>query len=394
MPRAARLRPTRRTRHLTFPTIEVVGGLLSPDLIASIAEPGSDAATRKGYGIPEGLVLRDEIARAFRMAEAQWSRFDEGHKANPALALTFVPEFLRSVFGFDDLLPVPPVRLGERVFPIGHAAGRGRVPVVVAPAVDPGRQRTGLDVLHERFADAGRRRSATQLLQEYLNADDACLWGIATDGRTLRLMRDNLSLTRPAHIDVDLTKLFREGPYADFCALWLLIHRSRFGLDGSPPSDCPLERWREKGKQEGVVAREKLREGVEAALALLGQGAIEHRDNAALREALASGGLSPQAFYEELLGTVYRLIFLFAAEDRKLLHPPETPEAARRAYAAGYRVGRLRERAVHRTSWSRHHDAWDGLRALFRALVHGAPAVGLPGLGGLFDPGRTPNLKL
>lgn len=392
MPRAVRLRPTRRTGRLTFPTIEVAGGLLSPDLIAGIAEPGSDAATRKAYGIPDGLVLRDEIARAFRMAEAQWSRFDDGHKANPALALTFVPEFLSSVFGFDDLLPLPPVRLGARVFPIGHAAGGGKVPVVVAPAVDPGRQRTGLDVLHERFADAGRRRSATQLLQEYLNADDACLWGIATDGRTLRLMRDNLSLTRPAHIDVDLTKLFREGPYADFSALWLLIHRSRFGLDGSPPSDCPLERWREKGKQEGVAARENLRAGVEAALALLGQGAIEHRDNAALREALASGGLSPQGFYEELLGAVYRLIFLFAAGDRNLLHPPETPDAARRAYAAGYAVGRLRERAIHRGSWNRHHDAWDGLRALFRALVHGAPAVGLPGLGGLFDPGRTPNL--
>ena len=392
MPRTARLRPTRRTRHLTFPTIEVVGGLLSPDIVARVAEPASDAATRKAYGIPEGLELRDEIARAFRMAEAQWSRFDDGHIANPALANTFVPDFLKSVFGFDDLAPVPPVRLGERVFPIGHAAGGGKVPMVVAPATDPGRQRTGLDVLHERFADGGRRRSATQLLQEYLNADEACLWGIATDGRTLRLMRDNLSLTRPAHVDVDLTKMFRDRVYSDFSALWLLIHRSRFGLDGSVPSDCPLERWREQGKEQGVAARENLRAGVEAALALLGQGAIEHPDNVALRDALASGVLSPQGFYEELLGVVYRLIFLFAAEDRDLLHPPETPEAARRAYAAGYAVGRLRERAVHRTSWNRHHDAWDGLRAVFRALIHGAPAVGLPGLGGLFDPGRTPNL--
>lgn len=392
MPRTARLRPTRRTRHLTFPTIEVVGGLLSPDIVARVAEPSSDAATRKAYGIPEGLELRDEIARAFRMAEAQWSRFDDAHKANAALANTFVPDFLKSVFGFDDLAPVPPVHLGERMFPIGHAAGGGRVPVVVAPATDPGRQRTGLDVLHERFADGGRRRSATQLLQEYLNADETCLWGIATDGRTLRLMRDNLSLTRPAHVDVDLSKMFRDRVYADFSALWLLIHRSRFGLDGSVPSDCPLERWREQGKEQGVAARENLRAGVEAALALLGQGAIEHPDNAALRNALASGVLSPQGFYEELLGVVYRLIFLFAAEDRDLLHPPETPEAARRAYAAGYAVGRLRERAVHRTSWNRHHDAWDGLRAVFRALIHGAAAIGLPGLGGLFDPGRTPNL--
>ncbi|MFZ1416554.1 MAG: hypothetical protein WAS73_18555, partial [Defluviicoccus sp.] len=121
MPRAARLHPTRRVRHLTFPAIEVVGGLLTPDIVARIAEPSGDAATRQAYGIPEGLELRDEIARAFRMAEAQWSRFDAGHATNPALSRTFVPAFLRSVFGFDDLVPVPPVRLGERAFPIGHA---------------------------------------------------------------------------------------------------------------------------------------------------------------------------------------------------------------------------------------------------------------------------------
>lgn len=392
MPSAARLHPTRRVRHLTFPAIEVVGGLLTPDIVARIAEPAGDAATRKAYGIPEGLDLRDEIARAFRMTEAQWSRFDNGHEANPTLACSFAPAFLKSVFGFDDLLPVLPVRVGERVFPIGHTAGGGRVPVVVAPAVDPGRQRTGLDVLHETFADGGRRRSATQLLQEYLNAEDTCQWGIATDGRTLRLMRDNLSLTRPAYIEVDLTKIVRDGLYPDFSALWLLIHRSRFGAAPASPSDCPLERWREQGKQEGFAARDNLRAGVEAALALLGQGAIAHRDNAALRDALASGRLTPQGFYEELLGAVYRLIFLFAAEDRDLMHPPETPTAARLAYAAGYGVGRLRERAIHRTAWNRHHDAWDGLRAVFRALVRGAPAIGLPGLGGLFDPGRTPNL--
>ncbi|NBC32287.1 MAG: N-6 DNA methylase [Alphaproteobacteria bacterium] len=390
MARTARPRPTRRARQLSFPAIEVAGGLLTPDMVARIAEPAGDAADRRAYGIPEGLELRDEIARAFRMAEAQWARFDAGHAADPEMARAVLPGLLRDVFGFADIAPVAPVHNNDRVFPIGHAAGDGRVPVVIAPAVDPGRQRTGLDVLHERFADGGRRRSATQLLQEYLNNEERCLWGLATDGRTLRLLRDNLSLTRPAWIEADLAKIFHDRLYADFSALWLLVHRSRFGAAPALPSDCPLERWREQGKQDGVAARDKLRAGVETALALLGQGAISHPANAALREALASGTLTPQGFHEELLGAVYRLIFLFAAEDRDLLHPSGTPATARRAYAEGYGVGRLRERAIHRTAWNRHHDAWDGLRALFRALIRGAPALGLPGLGGLFDPGRTP----
>jgi hypothetical protein len=392
MPRISRPRPRRRQQQLSFSAIEIVGGLLTPDILARIAEPDGDARTRRGYGIPDGLELRDEIARAFRIAEAQWARFDAARDGNPGLPARFVPDLLRTVFGFDDLAETAPVHKGERVFPIRHTARGGRVPIAVAPLIDPGQRRTGLDVLHQAFADGPRRRSATLLLQEYLNASDEALWGLATDGLTLRLLRDNLSLTRPAWIEIDLAKIFTDGLFADFAAFWLLIHATRFGSASTAPSDCPLERWRDQGKEEGVTARGQLRRGVEAALQLLGQGALEHSANAALRDALATGSLSPQRFYEELLGTVYRLIFLFAAEDRDLLHPPGTSRQAREAYARGYAIGRLRERCLKRTAWDRHHDAWEGLRALFRALVRGGQEVGLPGLGGLFHPNRTPHL--
>jgi hypothetical protein len=390
--RRTRPRPTRRQQRLSFAAIEIVGGLLTPDVFNRIAAPEGDAETLRGYGIPDGLDLRDEIARAYRMAEAQWTGFDAAKDNDLSLPARFVPKFLGAVFGFGDLCPAAPVQMGERVFPIGHAACAGRVPVVIAPVPGEDQRHSGLDTPHQAFADGNRRRSATLLLQEYLNAEEDCLWGIAIDGLTLRLLRDNLSLTRPAWIEVDLAKIFRDGLYADFSALWLLIHPSRFGPPGAAPSDSALERWREQGQQDGVAAREMLRQGVEAALALLGQGAIEHPANTALREALATGTLTAQGLYEELLGAVYRLIFLFAAEDRDLLHPPKTDAARRAAYARGYGVGRLRERAMRRASWDRHHDAWDGLRAVFRALASGAPALGLPALGGLFDPGRTPHL--
>ena len=390
--RRTRTRPNRRDQRLSFAAIEIVGGLLTPDVFNRIATPSGDAETRRGYGIPEGLDLRDEIARAYRMAEAQWTAFDAARDSDAGLPERFVPQFLGAIFGFDDLVPAGPVLKGERAFPIGHVARAGRVPVVIAPVPGEDQRRSGLDTLHQTFADGNRRRSATLLLQEFLNAQEDCLWGIATDGLTLRLLRDNLSLTRPAWIEVDLAKVFRDGLYADFSAVWLLIHASRFGPADAAPSDSALEHWREQGQQDGVAARHMLGGGVKAALSLLGQGAIEHPANAALREALANGTLTAQRLYEELLGAVYRLIFLFAAEDRDLLHPPGTAAAQCAAYARGYGVGRLRERAMRRASWDRHHDAWDGLRAVFRALGTGAPALGLPALGGLFGPGRTPYL--
>src|SRR6185369_15370361 len=97
-------------------------------------------------------------------------------------------------------------------------------------------------------------------------------------------------------------------------------------------------------------------EGVEAALVELGRGFIAHNANAALRQALAEGKLTGQGYFEELLRIVYRLIFLFAAEERGLLHPPGAPEAGRRSYADGYSLARLRERAMRRTAWDRHGD--------------------------------------
>lgn len=54
----------------------------------------------------------------------------------------------------------------------------------------------------------------------------------------------------------------------------------------------------------------------------------------------------------------YRLIFLLVAEDRNLLHPPSATAAARKLYAEGYSLGSLRDRAVRRAAWDRHHDRW------------------------------------
>lgn len=391
--RRARLRASRRPARLEFAAIEIVGALLTPHLMGEINAERAGEQDPDAYNVPPGCKLRDEIARYFRIGEALWNRFAAVRAASPAASERFMLDLLRQCFGFDGIAPVPPVMLGDRVFPIGHAALDGRVPVVIAPAAAEGARRPGLDESVAQFADGGRRRSATLLLQEYLNADERVQWGIAADGTTLRLMRDNVSLTRPAWIEADLGRIFAEGLFADFSALWLLIHGSRFGAAGALPSDCPLERWREKGRTEGMTARDKLRDGVRDALLDLGQGFIEHPANGELREALSSGSLSRQGYFEELLRLVYRLIFLFAAEDRNLLHPPGVDEAAKRAYAGGYGVGRLRERCMRRTAWDRNADVWEGLKATFKALGQGEPRLGLPALGGLFARGQTPHLK-
>ena len=65
--------------------------------------------------------------------------------------------------------------------------------------------------------------------------------------------KNNVSLpSSPAWIEADLGRIFAEGLFADFAALWLLAHASRFGKADRPGAECALETWREKGREEGT----------------------------------------------------------------------------------------------------------------------------------------------
>ena len=384
---------SRRSARLDFAAIEVVGGLLPTDVIGQIAAGDASEQSDESYGIPKGLKLRDEIARFYQIAHAHWEVFEAEKHQNTSAPIGFVQKILKDCFGFTSLEKSAGVTISERNFPVNFSAEAGRIPVVIAPPAPAESRKPGIDEPHSQFGDETRKRSATQLLQEYLNADEDALWGIACDGSTLRIMRDNASLTRPAWIEINLEKIFAEGLFPDFSAVWLILHASRFGSHGTSPSDCPLERWKERSRIEGAAAKDSLRLGVEAALIELGRGFLQHQANTALKEALQSGELTQQAYYEELLRLVYRIIFLFAAEDRDLLHAPKTPDSARRAYLGGYSLNRLRERCVRNASLDKNIDAWEGMKSLFLALASGQSALGLVALGGLFEPEKLSHLN-
>lgn len=162
----------------------------------------------------------------------------------------------------------------------------------------------------------------------------------------MRVLRDNTSLTRPSWLEADLERIFREARYADFAALWLAIHESRFGREQQPAADCALEAWREAGRNEGTRAREHLRQGVEEALIALGQGFLAHPANQALRAALADGSLATMAYFQELLRLAYRLIFVLTVEERGLLHGQGASDKSKALYRDGYGLKRLRELAL------------------------------------------------
>ncbi|ABY28696.1 Eco57I restriction-modification methylase domain-containing protein [Methylorubrum extorquens] len=375
---AARTRRAKRTPAIAFDAITLEGGLIAPAMLTQIARIEADEQTPADYGVARGLILRDEIARAYRIAQAHYE--DLTAHPEPSLAATqrFTEALLREVLEFRDLVPVGRHDRDGDIYPVTFEGLGGRVPVVVVPPSD------GIDRVSASLMAAGRRGSAASVVQDWLNAEDAALWGLACCGTRLRLLRDNPSLTRPAYIEADLDAIFTNEGRVDFAVLWLLLHATRFGKPADAVTDCTLERWRLAGLKEGEVARDRLRDGVEEALLALGTGFLGHPANAELRKFVGSGVIPAQAYFEQCLHLVYRLIFLFVAEDRDLLHPKQTAAMKRQRYAQGYSVSALRQASIRRSGYDAYSDRWEALKIVFEALAEGQDELGLPPLAGLF----------
>jgi len=64
--------------------------------------------------------------------------------------------------------------------------------------------------------------------------------------------------------------MLRDNQYSEFVLLYRLLHATRFPQTGQAAHDCWLERYYQQGIAEGGRVRDHLRDGVEAALAELG----------------------------------------------------------------------------------------------------------------------------
>lgn len=386
-----------------FQTIRSEGGLLPPDLLRRVLDPKANlAGTRpEDYGLPQGERLNEVITQSWNRLRKHWAEF-------------------RAVAGS---LPQSEAGTGltndKWSLPLLRELGFGLLPTSAGPEVD-GRtyaisrffgpvpvHLVGCGLSLDRRA-AGQRGAAAAnphgLVQEFVNRSPGHLWAIVSNGMRLRVLRDSQALSRQSFLEFDLEAMFHGEVYSDFVLLWLMVHATRFApRENERPETCWLEQWTKEAEEQGTRALEGLRGGVEKALQILGEGFTSHPKNAALRDALRAGGISLADFHGQLLRVVYRLIFLFVAEDRTLdgqplLHPRDNSEhahIARKNYAAHYSSTRLRELAGT-IKGSRHGDLWRQFHVVVSALSgNDASAVlrqklALPALGSyLWNPMST-----
>ncbi|MGH9284796.1 MAG: Eco57I restriction-modification methylase domain-containing protein, partial [Acidimicrobiales bacterium] len=284
-------------------------------------------------------------------------------------------------FGRVPTTPAGGITADGRSFPVSHAWHD--VPVhLLGWNVDLDKRTPGVPGAAERAPHA--------MVQELLNRSGDNLWATLSNGATLRLLRDSTSLVGQAYVEFDLAAMFDGEVFSDFAVLYLLCHESRFEpVDPEAgPEDCWLERWRANAVESGIRALGALRLGVQRAIEALGTGFVRHPANSDLRSRLApDGDLSLADYHRSLLRLVYRLLFCFVAEDRGLLADPASAAGPRQRYAEWFSTARLRGIATRRRG-TRHGDLWQALSLVLGGLGSpgGRPELGLPGLGGLFEP--------
>ncbi|MFV2044158.1 MAG: Eco57I restriction-modification methylase domain-containing protein, partial [Anaerolineales bacterium] len=382
-----------RLRHRTsFSTIRTEGAILPPDLLERIHEGDNDLGGLKerDYHLQPGERLNEVISRSWNRMLGTWRNIQADLKKLPDEdpGTTVTRERLLLVLfqelGYGRLQTTKALELEGKSYPVSHEWNR--VPIHLVGA------RVGLDKRTPGVAGAARS-SPHSMVQELLNRSDEHLWAFLSNGYQLRILRDNISLVRQAYVEFDLHDLFEGEAYSDFTLLWMLCHESR--VEADVPEEFWLEKWSQQAQEQGARALDQLRGGVEAAIRDLGQGFLIHPANQALQEHLRSSELTGEEYYRQLLRLVYRLIFLFAAEDRGLLHPSGSDSEARERYQSYYSTDRLR-RLARRRRGTRHEDLFQGLKLVMGKLGQegGCPELGLPALGSfLWSENAIPDLE-
>jgi len=203
-------------------------------------------------------------------------------------------------------------------------------------------------------------------------------WGVLTNGRLWRLYAAEGDLVEGACLEVDLCALLDARDVEAFRYFAVLFSVGAF----APGADrrALLDRALDGSRAQAVAVGERLRTQVFAAVPLVAAGLLGDQERTP--EALGSA-------FDNALVVLYRLLFCLHAEDRGLL-PVEN--AHYNAYSLReQRKGLARDRDTGRVFSSQSDDKFNDLRALFRIVDRGDPALGVNEYnGGLFSPAAHP----
>jgi hypothetical protein len=337
--------------------------------------------------LPQGLDAPDRtVTTRMREARTQLAEDQTLYRAWCEFVLHDVLEFEDAVVAGPEIPPGLEHRAseqGETVRPDLVVVDRstGAPQAVLLVTIHPPTQQ-----LERRLADAAWSASPIDRIAALCRAAQVPL-GLTTNGRSWTLV-----WARPGESTGVCTwdaELWLEEPLT-LRAFRTLLGAHRFF---TVAADETLPELLEESAQNQQEVTDRLGAQVREAVELL-IDALDRADRD--RHGQLLGEIANEELYRAAVTVMMRLVFLFVAEERRLL-PLDDPLYAQ-SYAASTLRGQLEERATRfgEDPLERSSAAWYRLLALSRAVFGGIEheALRLPAYGGgLFDPDRYPFLE-
>ena len=353
-----------------YPALHIEGGLFSADIPEQLLNGDLPGQRPQDFGLSGRQSLMNEAAATFADAQEYWRLFQHRlqrlQETDVGTSLTREAwiSHLLGLLGYELHYNPSAYQADGQSFHISHRAGEHED----APPVHIVGYRQELD------RRGGQRMAPHSLMQEFLNRSEH-LWGIVTNGRELRVLRDSTYVRKQAYVAFDLVQMMEERRFEDFLLMYRLLHRSRLPQATADAPRCLLEQYYQHSLQQGGRVRDRLREGVEQCLKRLGTGLLKRTPKECLPQV-------PEELYQQLLRLVYRLLFLLVSEERGLM-------GSNPLYLEHYSISRLRRLVDNPAAYTEHEDLWRSLQALWLVLRKQelAQLLALPPLNGeLFSP--------
>ncbi|MBS1586706.1 MAG: Eco57I restriction-modification methylase domain-containing protein [Bacteroidetes bacterium] len=391
---------------MKYTCINIQGNLISEELLQKIENATADGQSAEQFGLEPGTNLRSEIEYAWSRIKLDWKHFSERMQNLPAtdqygtsLSRKWMKNFFSSL-GFE-LQDQKNSLVGENKqgYNISHTSSNlDDLPIHVVGFFDP--HHPDRNTLDMKASGGTTRLSPHALVQEYLNVTEH-LYGIATNGLYLRLLRDSGRLVKLTYIEFDLKRLLEEDRYSEFTLLYRMLHASRFPRNIQETDRCLLEKYYQESIETGNRIRDGLSTAVKESLLALGKGFLQHEYNTSLRDSLKSGRLTTKDLNRQLLRLIYRFLFLMVTEERDLVYDPEEKTAdmlrKKRVYLQYYSLVRLRKLSRNKYLYEpQFSDLWQGLVQTFQLFdeTGGGRKLGISPLGGdLFNSNALPHLE-
>ncbi len=399
---------------MDYTSIHINGHLLSDEILRAIEQDNNYQGNRiQDFGTDTSV--SSAIDYTWSALRNDWRFYNERSTARDQYGTRRARDLMERLFqnlGYQLERQTTNLVVGEKNYEINYLARElGNIPFIVIGdriSEDSNIETQDRCSLDYRAKGSVRRKSAHATMLEYLNSTEN-VYGIISNGQTIRLIRNSGQLVKVTYIEFDLHRMLEEDKYTEFCMMFRLLHASRFRNSGDEP--CIMERWFNMSIESGNRIRAGLSDAVKKAMEQIGNAAVASvgEGNQRLRVALTDGNYDAMKLNKELIHFIYRVLFLFIIEDRDLVYqiPESAPANANDEYRQLCRWQELykkyyqasRFRALSELGYLRqtHYcDLWMGLMDTFRLFEDESfgSRLGIKPLGGvLFHPDTLHFLK-